>query len=116
MLKLRTLPLAAALIFSPAPAMAQDLSAIFGPGPNPITMFKELFQAEPLTPAEEARLPAAEQVANSLMPPGSYGKAMEAAHHRIEGDVERDLWYAADGTLLKTRFKRSGYDITYVLK
>jgi hypothetical protein len=44
------------------------------------------------------------------------GKATEAAHHRIEGDVERDLWYAADGTLLKTRFKRSGYDITYVLK
>lgn len=44
------------------------------------------------------------------------GKAQEAAHHRIEGDVERDLWFAADGTLLKTRFKRSGYDITYVLK
>ncbi|CAO3423458.1 DUF6134 family protein [Azospirillum endophyticum] len=44
------------------------------------------------------------------------GKVQEAAHHRIEGDVERDLWYAADGTLLKTRFKRSGYDITYVLK
>ncbi|MFP5512639.1 MAG: DUF6134 family protein [Alphaproteobacteria bacterium] len=44
------------------------------------------------------------------------GKAVEGAHHRIEGDVERDLWFAADGTLLKTRFKRSGYDITYVLK
>lgn len=44
------------------------------------------------------------------------GKAVEAAHHRIEGDVERDLWFAADGTLLKARFKRSGYDITYVLK
>ncbi|MBP2303477.1 DUF6134 family protein [Azospirillum picis] len=44
------------------------------------------------------------------------GKAVPAAHHRIDGDVERELWYAADGTLLKTRFKRSGYDITYVLK
>ncbi len=44
------------------------------------------------------------------------GRKIEAQHHRIEGDVERDLWYAADGTLLKTRFKRSGYDITYVLK
>ncbi|WP_372396807.1 DUF6134 family protein [Azospirillum sp. HJ39] len=44
------------------------------------------------------------------------GKPVEAAHHRIDGDVERDLWFAADGTLLKTRFKRSGYDITYVLK
>ncbi|PWC39684.1 DUF6134 family protein [Azospirillum sp. TSO35-2] len=44
------------------------------------------------------------------------GKPVEATHHRIDGDVERDLWFAADGTLLKTRFKRSGYDITYVLK
>lgn len=44
------------------------------------------------------------------------GRTVEAKHHRIEGDVERDLWFAADGTLLKTRFKRSGYDITYVLK
>ncbi|SMH60549.1 DUF6134 family protein [Azospirillum agricola] len=44
------------------------------------------------------------------------GRKVEAQHHRIEGDVERDLWFAADGTLLKTRFKRSGYDITYVLK
>lgn len=44
------------------------------------------------------------------------GRKTEARHHRIEGDVERDLWFAADGTLLKTRFKRSGYDITYVLK
>lgn len=44
------------------------------------------------------------------------GRKTEARHHRIEGDVERDLWFATDGTLLKTRFKRSGYDITYVLK
>lgn len=44
------------------------------------------------------------------------GRRTEATHHRIEGDVERDLWYAADGTLLMTRFRRSGYDITYVLK
>ncbi|AWK86876.1 DUF6134 family protein [Azospirillum thermophilum] len=44
------------------------------------------------------------------------GKAQEATRHRISGEVDRELWYAADGTLLKTRFKRSGYDITYVLK
>ncbi|MCG5239694.1 DUF6134 family protein [Azospirillum doebereinerae] len=44
------------------------------------------------------------------------GRKTEAKHHRIEGDVERDLWFDAEGTLLKTRFKRSGYDITYVLK
>jgi hypothetical protein len=79
MIKLRTLPLAAALIFSSTPAMAQDLADIFGPGPNPITMFKEVFKAEPLTPAEETRLPAAQQLANSLIPPGSYGAAFEGA-------------------------------------
>lgn len=44
------------------------------------------------------------------------GKAVPAQHARISGDVERDLWFAADGTLLKTQFKRSGYDIVYLLK
>lgn len=44
-----------------------------------------------------------------------HGRTVEARHSRIRGDVDRDLWYAADGTLLKTTFKRSGYDITYIL-
>ncbi|WP_448203006.1 DUF6134 family protein [Azospirillum sp. sgz302134] len=44
------------------------------------------------------------------------GRPVKAQHHRIAGDVERDLWFDADGTLLKTRFKRSGYDVTYILK
>ncbi|NYZ15688.1 DUF3108 domain-containing protein [Azospirillum sp. RWY-5-1] len=44
------------------------------------------------------------------------GRKTDAQHHRIDGDVERDLWYADDGTLLMTRFRRSGYDITYALK
>lgn len=44
------------------------------------------------------------------------GRKTDARHHRIDGDVERDLWYAEDGTLLMTRFRRSGYDITYALK
>ncbi|NUB25931.1 DUF6134 family protein [Azospirillum brasilense] len=43
------------------------------------------------------------------------GRAVPAQHHRISGDVERDLWFDAQGTLLKTRFKRSGYDVTYIL-
>jgi len=43
------------------------------------------------------------------------GRTVDAQHHRITGDIERDLWFAADGTLLKTQFKRSGYDIVYVL-
>lgn len=41
---------------------------------------------------------------------------VEAQHWRIRGGVDRDLWFAADGTLLLTTFKRRGYDISYVLK
>ncbi|MDQ2101214.1 DUF6134 family protein [Azospirillum isscasi] len=44
------------------------------------------------------------------------GRSVPAQHHRISGDVERDLWFDAQGTLLKTRFKRSGYDVTYILE
>lgn len=43
-------------------------------------------------------------------------RKVEAQHHRITGGVDRDLWYAADGTLLKAQFKRSGYDVVYLLK
>lgn len=44
------------------------------------------------------------------------GQAIPTQHHRIGGEVERDLWFAADGRLVKTRFTRSGYDIVYLLK
>lgn len=44
------------------------------------------------------------------------GQAIPTQHHRISGDVDRDLWFAADGRLVKTQFKRSGYDIVYLLK
>lgn len=43
-------------------------------------------------------------------------RKVEAQHHRIGGGIDRDLWYAADGTLLKAQFKRSGYDVVYLLK
>jgi len=83
----RTLPLAVALAISPVPAMAQDFGDIFGGATNPITMFKELFEVEPLTAAEEARLPAGQQVANSLLPPGAYGKAIEDAFTPMAGKI-----------------------------
>lgn len=41
---------------------------------------------------------------------------VKARQWRLRGGVERDLWYAEDGTLLKTAFKRKGYDVTYVLR
>ena len=37
-----------------------------------------------------------------------------ATHYEMSGDVERDLWYGTDGYLLKTSFKRKGYDIDFV--
>lgn len=37
-----------------------------------------------------------------------------ATHYVMSGDVERDLWYGTDGKLLKTSFKRKGYDIDFV--
>lgn len=42
------------------------------------------------------------------------GQATPATHFRLEGDLERDLWYGADGTLLRTTFKRKGFPIEFV--
>lgn len=42
------------------------------------------------------------------------GAARPATHYRLEGDLERDLWFGADGTLLKTSFKRKGFPIEFV--
>lgn len=38
----------------------------------------------------------------------------DAVHWRMTGGVDRDLWYAPDGDLLKVAFTRQGYEITYV--
>ncbi|MDP2699108.1 DUF6134 family protein [Thalassospira sp.] len=37
-----------------------------------------------------------------------------ARHYIMSGDVSRDLWYGEDGKLLKTSFKRKGYDIDFI--
>lgn len=42
------------------------------------------------------------------------GKAVTAEHFRMTGDVERDLWYAPDGYLLRAVFQRAGYPIEMV--
>lgn len=42
------------------------------------------------------------------------GRTVSAEHFRITGDVERDLWYGADGYLLRAAFQRSGYAIEMV--
>ena len=44
------------------------------------------------------------------------GKRHKAAHYRLEGDVIRDLWYDANGRLLKLSYKKDGATITFVRK
>lgn len=41
-------------------------------------------------------------------------KTVAAEHFRMTGDVQRDLWYGADGYLLRVTFTRSGYPIEIV--
>lgn len=42
------------------------------------------------------------------------GKPVMATHYRFSGEIERELWYGADGRLLKTTFKRKGFPIEFV--
>ncbi|WP_339777424.1 DUF6134 family protein [uncultured Thalassospira sp.] len=37
-----------------------------------------------------------------------------ATHYVMSGDITRDLWYGKDGKLLKTSFKKKGYDIDFI--
>jgi hypothetical protein len=46
----------------------------------------------------------------------AYGKAIPARHYSVTGQLERELWFDADGTLVQVRFKGSDKsDIRYVL-
>ncbi len=40
----------------------------------------------------------------------------EAEHYRISGELERDLWYDAEGRLLRVVFESRGSEIEYRLK
>lgn len=42
------------------------------------------------------------------------GRPVSAEHFRMTGDVERDLWYGADGYLVRATFQRAGYAIEMV--
>ncbi len=41
-------------------------------------------------------------------------REIPATHYVMTGDVQRDLWYGEDGRLLRTSFKRKGYDIDFI--
>lgn len=42
------------------------------------------------------------------------GRSAAAHRYHLTGDLHWDLWYDADGILLKTAFKSCGYPITFV--
>ncbi|XUU61293.1 hypothetical protein ACRAQ6_03195 [Erythrobacter sp. HA6-11] len=65
--------LAGALAFS-TPALAQDESA--SQNDQMMAEMMAMFQTEPLTPEQEARLPLASEVINKMMPPGSLSEVM----------------------------------------
>lgn len=45
------------------------------------------------------------------------GGEVTATHYRVSGDLERELWYDADGLLVRTRFEADdGSEIDYVLQ
>lgn len=46
-----------------------------------------------------------------------HGKSRTAHHYAVTGDLARELWYDADGTLVQVRFKaKDNSDIRYVLQ
>jgi hypothetical protein len=42
------------------------------------------------------------------------GQAIETEHYVLSGDIDRDLWYDADGMLAKVTFRRRGFNIAIV--
>ena len=42
------------------------------------------------------------------------GQTVQTEHFVLSGDVERDLWYDADGVLAKVTFRRRGFNIAIV--
>ena len=44
------------------------------------------------------------------------GQDVEADYYYMKGDLERHLWYAPDGTFLKTEFVKKGFKVEWVLQ
>ncbi|MEP3052264.1 MAG: hypothetical protein ABJP48_05910 [Erythrobacter sp.] len=75
---------AAALVFAvPSAAQSEDGPSERGPGEEQLQQigeaFASLITAEPLTPEQEARLPAAEALMMQMLPNGFYAEIMEEA-------------------------------------
>ncbi|RJY09653.1 DUF2059 domain-containing protein [Aurantiacibacter aquimixticola] len=70
-------PLAAFGLAVSQPVMAQDAQTVSEDDMAVVgEMMAELFQSEPLTAEQQARLPAAQQVVGAMIPEGSYAEMM----------------------------------------
>ncbi len=79
-------------------AMAEAMGGIFG----------DAFKADPLTPEQEARLPAATSVIEKIFPAGTFGKMMdESMKPMLEGMMGGAL---GDSDTLQTLARLSGRD------
>ncbi len=75
MLGRMTWAISAAIALLAAPVAAQDRA---GEGEDVMAAMAEMFAAEPLTPEQEALLPAAQLVVDRVMPPGTMAEMMQS--------------------------------------
>lgn len=76
---------AATLLFAAtSPAIAQDADLA---EPDPFAAMASMFQAEPLTPEQEARLPMATRLVEKLIPQGSLGEMMGSMFNSMLGPL-----------------------------
>ena len=83
------------MVGDPAPAGEQDEMAAM------TQMFSGLFAKEPLTPEQEARLPAAEQLIGKIIPDGTMGEMMDKLLGGVLGPMMAAGPDAASTTLAK---------------
>jgi hypothetical protein len=94
----------AVMVDDPAPPTAEDEMAAMS------EMFAGLFTKEPLTPEQEARLPAAERLIAKIIPAGTIGEMMD----KMMGGVLGPLMAAAPDAAVTTLAKQIGTE-TYAL-
>jgi hypothetical protein len=78
MRKLLAIAMGAASLACAAPAVAQDAE-----GDDALAAMAGLFEAEPLTAEQEARLPAAQAIIEKILPPGTLQEVMGSMFNRI---------------------------------
>ena len=81
----------------------------------PFTLWTDAFLKAPamldVTDFAEMKVKVEDKGADSIK---IGANTISAHHYKTSGDLNWEFWYAADGALLKTAFKRRGYPISMV--